>query len=178
MNSRFASQYSHPSFDQVDSSLHSHSHSFHFQRIECRRQWSWEFTRGLHSRWVSCLIDIHSLHDPLTCILYIFFIFFIISTIEGRIDQVNQVLELNQQRQGTARYNALDNWTYQLSSLHLAIANKMAWLSLSLSLLYILSICADIALSWKYIVGSFCFSFNCPMPSFFFLFFFNFQQKS
>merc|ERR1712071_708855 len=30
-------------------------------------------------------------------------------TIEGRIDQVNQVLELNQQRQGTARYNALDN---------------------------------------------------------------------
>jgi len=48
------------------------------------------------------------------------------STIQGRIDQVNQVLELNQQRQGTARYNALDNWTNQLSSLHLAIANKMA----------------------------------------------------
>nr|SVE76321.1 EOG090X04DO [Daphnia longispina] len=48
------------------------------------------------------------------------------NTIQGRIDQVNQVLELNQQRQGTARYNALDNWTYQLSSLHLAIANKMA----------------------------------------------------
>nr|CAG4638382.1 EOG090X04DO [Cyclestheria hislopi] len=48
------------------------------------------------------------------------------NTIQGRIDQVNQVLELNQQRQGSARYNALDNWTYQLSSLHLAIANKMA----------------------------------------------------
>nr|CAG4649249.1 EOG090X04DO [Scapholeberis mucronata]SVE93553.1 EOG090X04DO [Scapholeberis mucronata] len=48
------------------------------------------------------------------------------STIQGRIDQVNQVLELNQQHQGSARYNALDNWTYQLSSLHLAIANKMA----------------------------------------------------
>nr|CAG4636929.1 EOG090X04DO [Ceriodaphnia reticulata]SVE72872.1 EOG090X04DO [Ceriodaphnia reticulata] len=48
------------------------------------------------------------------------------NTIQGRIDQVNQVLELNQQRQGIARYNALDNWTYQLSSLHLAIANKMA----------------------------------------------------
>nr|CAG4641613.1 EOG090X04DO [Eurycercus lamellatus] len=48
------------------------------------------------------------------------------NTIQGRIDQVNQVLELNQQRQGTARYNALDNWTCQLSSLHLAIANKMA----------------------------------------------------
>lgn len=48
------------------------------------------------------------------------------STIQGRIDQVNQVLELNQQRQGTARYNALDNWTCQLSSLHLAVANKMA----------------------------------------------------
>lgn len=52
------------------------------------------------------------------------------STIQGRIDQVNQVLELNQQRQGTARYNALDNWTNQLSSLHLAIANKMAWWSI------------------------------------------------
>nr|CAG4643137.1 EOG090X04DO [Ilyocryptus agilis] len=48
------------------------------------------------------------------------------NTIQGRIDQVNQVLELNQLRQGTARYNALDNWTSQLSSLHLAIANKMA----------------------------------------------------
>jgi COP9 signalosome complex subunit 2 len=48
------------------------------------------------------------------------------STIQGRIDQVNQVLELNRQQQGFARYNALDNWTYQLSSLHLAIANKMA----------------------------------------------------
>jgi len=48
------------------------------------------------------------------------------STIQGRIDQVNQVLELNRQQAGIARYNALDNWTYQLSSLHLAIANKMA----------------------------------------------------
>nr|CAG4650081.1 EOG090X04DO [Sida crystallina] len=48
------------------------------------------------------------------------------NTIQGRIDQVNQVLELNRQQQGIARYNALDNWTYQLSSLHLAIANKMA----------------------------------------------------
>nr|CAG4646181.1 EOG090X04DO [Macrothrix elegans] len=48
------------------------------------------------------------------------------NAIQGRIDQVNQVLELNQQRQGSTRYNALDNWTYQLSSLHLAIANKMA----------------------------------------------------
>ena len=68
---------------------------------------------------------IELIHSPCDALTHIYFCV-CFSTIEGRIDQVNQVLELNQQRQGTARYNALDNWTYQLSSLHLAIANKMA----------------------------------------------------
>ncbi|UYV73838.1 COPS2 [Cordylochernes scorpioides] len=48
------------------------------------------------------------------------------STIQGRIDQVNQVLELDQQSVGAARYSALDKWTSQLETLHLTISNKMA----------------------------------------------------
>ncbi|XP_077296162.1 COP9 signalosome complex subunit 2 alien isoform X1 [Arctopsyche grandis] len=48
------------------------------------------------------------------------------STIRGRIDQVNQVLELDKQSRCAARYNALDKWTNQLASLHLAVTNKMA----------------------------------------------------
>jgi COP9 signalosome complex subunit 2 len=48
------------------------------------------------------------------------------STIQGRIDQVNQVLELNKCTHSAARYNALDKWTSQLSSLHSTIVNKMA----------------------------------------------------
>ncbi|XP_071169526.1 COP9 signalosome complex subunit 2-like isoform X2 [Mytilus galloprovincialis] len=47
------------------------------------------------------------------------------NAINGRIDQVNQVLELK--RESTcARYNALDKWTQQLSSLHVAVINKTA----------------------------------------------------
>ncbi|XP_052101777.1 COP9 signalosome complex subunit 2-like [Mytilus californianus] len=47
------------------------------------------------------------------------------NAIHGRIDQVNQVLELR--RESTcARYNALDKWTQQLSSLHVAVINKTA----------------------------------------------------
>jgi COP9 signalosome complex subunit 2 len=47
------------------------------------------------------------------------------SAIMGRIDQVNQVLELK--RESTcARYNALDKWTQQLSNLHVAVINKTA----------------------------------------------------
>lgn len=53
------------------------------------------------------------------------FIFFC-STVHGRIDQVNQVLELDKQTLGAARYMALDRWTTQLNTLHLAIVNKMA----------------------------------------------------
>lgn len=44
----------------------------------------------------------------------------------GRIDQVNQVLELDKESVCGARYNALDKWTNQLASLHQAIVNKMA----------------------------------------------------
>uniref|UniRef100_K1Q5I4 COP9 signalosome complex subunit 2 n=1 Tax=Magallana gigas TaxID=29159 RepID=K1Q5I4_MAGGI len=46
------------------------------------------------------------------------------SAINGRIDQVNQVLELDRENTGTARYNAMDKWTAQLQSLHLAVVNK------------------------------------------------------
>ncbi|CAC5388823.1 COPS2 [Mytilus coruscus] len=47
------------------------------------------------------------------------------NAIHGRIDQVNQVLELR--RESTcARYNALEKWTQQLSSLHVAVINKTA----------------------------------------------------
>ncbi|RWS03815.1 COP9 signalosome complex subunit 2-like protein [Dinothrombium tinctorium] len=48
------------------------------------------------------------------------------NTIQGRIDQVNQVLELNRGSQSAARYNALDKWISQLSSLHQTVINKMA----------------------------------------------------
>ncbi|XP_023219993.1 COP9 signalosome complex subunit 2 [Centruroides sculpturatus] len=48
------------------------------------------------------------------------------NTIQGRIDQVNQVLELDKKTHGAARYNALDKWTAQLSTLHQTIVNKMA----------------------------------------------------
>lgn len=54
------------------------------------------------------------------CILIVY------STIRGRIDQVNQVLELDKQSVCAARYNALDKWTSQLATLHLAVVNKMA----------------------------------------------------
>ena len=48
------------------------------------------------------------------------------STVHGRIDQVNQVLELDRATSGIARYGALDKWTTQLATLHLAVVNKMA----------------------------------------------------
>lgn len=48
------------------------------------------------------------------------------NTIEGRIDQVNQVLELDKESRGAARYNALDKWSNQIYSLQLAVINKMA----------------------------------------------------
>jgi len=46
--------------------------------------------------------------------------------IHGRIDQVTQVLELGKKDTGTSRYNALDRWSEQLKSVHLAVVNKMA----------------------------------------------------
>ncbi|KAF7269568.1 hypothetical protein GWI33_017457 [Rhynchophorus ferrugineus] len=48
------------------------------------------------------------------------------NTIQGRIDQVNQVLFLERTTLNTARYNALDRWANQLSTLHSSIVNKMA----------------------------------------------------
>ncbi|XP_029943881.1 COP9 signalosome complex subunit 2 isoform X1 [Salarias fasciatus] len=47
------------------------------------------------------------------------------NTIHGRIDQVNQLLELDYQKRGGARYTALDKWTNQLNSLNQAIVSKL-----------------------------------------------------
>ena len=48
------------------------------------------------------------------------------NTIHGRIDQVNQLLELDHQKRGGARYIALDKWTNQLNSLIQAVVSKLA----------------------------------------------------
>ncbi|KXJ28781.1 COP9 signalosome complex subunit 2 [Exaiptasia diaphana] len=48
------------------------------------------------------------------------------NTIHGRIDQVNQLLELDRKSQSTDRFTGLDRWTSQLNSLHTAIINKIA----------------------------------------------------
>jgi len=48
------------------------------------------------------------------------------NTIQGRIDQVNQVLFLERTTISTARYIALDRWANQLGTLHSSIVNKMA----------------------------------------------------
>merc|ERR1712018_634632 len=48
------------------------------------------------------------------------------STIQGRIDQVSGVLELDQTPEGTARYSALDKWVNQLSQLQKVVVNKMS----------------------------------------------------
>lgn len=47
------------------------------------------------------------------------------SSIHGRIDQVNHVLELKRGNQTEERYNALDKWCTQLSTLNNSILNKM-----------------------------------------------------
>lgn len=61
--------------------------------------------------------------NPLTCIsLYLNYY----STIRGRIDQVNQVLELEKESRSSVRYQAMDKWANQLQSLQLAVINKMA----------------------------------------------------
>jgi len=48
------------------------------------------------------------------------------NSIQGRIDQVNQLLELDKAAEGTARFTALDKWTNQLDSLHTAICNRIS----------------------------------------------------
>lgn len=48
------------------------------------------------------------------------------STIQGRIDQVNQVLELDKESRCAPKYQALDKWSNQIQSLAVAVVNKMA----------------------------------------------------
>ena len=48
------------------------------------------------------------------------------STINGKIDEVNHVLELRKEDSGAARYAALDKWTLQLANLHQSVINKIA----------------------------------------------------
>ncbi|CAH1980559.1 unnamed protein product [Acanthoscelides obtectus] len=48
------------------------------------------------------------------------------NTIQGRIDQVNQVLFLERATLNQAKYSALDRWANQLNTLHSSIINKMA----------------------------------------------------
>jgi len=43
------------------------------------------------------------------------------SSVHGRIDQVHQLLELNQEATGVARYNGMDKWSAQVASLHESI---------------------------------------------------------
>lgn len=59
--------------------------------------------------------------------VYVFSIqFFSYSTIQGRIDQVNQVLQLDKENSTGSRYNAIDKWSNQIQSLQMAVINKMA----------------------------------------------------
>lgn len=47
------------------------------------------------------------------------------SVIHGRIDEVQQVLQLTQKESGDARFDAMEKWSNQLQSLHQSIANIM-----------------------------------------------------
>lgn len=59
-------------------------------------------------------------------IIDLLFLLIPVSTINGRIDQVNQLLELDHQKRNGARYMALDKWTNQLNTLNQAIVSKLA----------------------------------------------------
>ncbi|XP_013102301.1 COP9 signalosome complex subunit 2 [Stomoxys calcitrans] len=48
------------------------------------------------------------------------------NTIQGRIDQVNQVLQLDKENSTGYRYNAIEKWSNQIHSLQMAVINKMA----------------------------------------------------
>lgn len=52
--------------------------------------------------------------------------YFLTSTIKGRIDQVNQVLQLDKINSSASRYNALEKWSNQIQSLQFAVVQKMA----------------------------------------------------
>lgn len=62
-------------------------------------------TEEVESLLVSCILD---------------------NTIHGRIDQVNQLLELTRTSQSVDRFAGLDRWTTQVNSLHTAVVNKIA----------------------------------------------------
>lgn len=47
------------------------------------------------------------------------------NTVHGRIDQENQLLELERMTAGGARFNALDKWSSQIDHLHVAVCNKI-----------------------------------------------------
>lgn len=76
----------------------------------------------LKTEVMTLFICVEKLHCTHVC-TDLFFIYF--STIHGRIDQVNQLLELDYQKRGGARYTALDKWTNQLNSLNQAIVSKL-----------------------------------------------------
>ncbi|XP_003382930.1 PREDICTED: COP9 signalosome complex subunit 2-like [Amphimedon queenslandica] len=46
-------------------------------------------------------------------------------TIQGKIDQVQQILELDAMLQGSARYDAVENWSSHLNLLHTAVVGRM-----------------------------------------------------
>lgn len=81
----------------------------------------------VESLLVSCILDKWVLKKfRLTSFLKLYFFY---STIQGRIDQVNQVLELEKEdsRHG-ARDIAIEKWSNQINSVQLAILNKMSWI--------------------------------------------------
>lgn len=96
---------------------------------------------GIAKCWIKChdKLDFFFLlpHTNLLCLTFelVFVrsescmpVFFLpLSTIHGRIDQVNQLLELDYQKRGGARYTALDKWTNQLNTLNQAIVSKLTW---------------------------------------------------
>jgi len=46
--------------------------------------------------------------------------------VQGHIDQVNGLLELDAQAEGTQKYEGLAKWSKQLTSLHTAVVNKLS----------------------------------------------------
>lgn len=82
----------------------------------------------VESLLVSCILDKWVLVGVFTqwVFNFIFWHQLFSSTIRGRIDQVNQVLELEKESRTSVRYQAMDKWANQLQSLQLAVINKMA----------------------------------------------------
>lgn len=74
-----------------------------------------------------CLTFMHWLVRSQISVIFCAYFGSFLSTIHGRIDQVNQLLELDYQKRGGARYTALDKWTNQLNTLNQAIVSKLTW---------------------------------------------------